>query len=100
MLWYRVSKTIDFPAHALQAMKSGVPVIAASNGVMPEIFGDAALYADPDNFKEIAVKMMLLFRDEKLRKILIEKGKIQAEKYSWNDTADLLWKEIEKCAKE
>lgn len=89
-----------FPTAALQAMKSGIPVIAASNGGMSEILGDAALYADPDNFKEIAVKMMSLFRDEKLRKILIEKGKIQAAKYQWNDTAVLLWKEVEKCAKE
>jgi glycosyltransferase involved in cell wall biosynthesis len=85
-----------FPTGPLQAMKSEVPVIAASSGSMPEILGDAALYANPGNFKEIAVKMMSLFRDEKLRKIMIEKGKIQSEKYTWNNTADLVWKEIER----
>ncbi|MEO7120717.1 MAG: glycosyltransferase family 1 protein [Ginsengibacter sp.] len=85
-----------FPAESLQAMNSEVPVIAASSGSMPEILGDAALYADPGNFKEIAVKMMSLFRDENLRKMMIEKGKIQAEKYTWIHTADLVWKEIEK----
>jgi len=85
-----------FPSASLQSMKSEVPVVAASGGAMPEILGDAALYADPGNFKEIAVKMMSLFRDEKLRQLLIEKGKIQAEKYTWNDVAHLVWNEIEK----
>ena len=35
----------NFAAHPLEAIKSGVPVIASSKGVMPEICGDAALYA-------------------------------------------------------
>jgi len=81
----------------LEAMKSCVPVIASPKGAMPEIYGDAALYADTENFKDIAVKMMQLFKDENLRKELIEKGKIQAEKFNWNITAELLWESIEKC---
>lgn len=87
----------SFATQPLQAMKSGVPVIVSSKGVMPEICGDAALYADVENFKEIAVKMMQLFRDENFRKEIIKKGKIQAEKFNWNFTSELIWKEIEKC---
>jgi len=86
-----------FATQPLEAMKSGVPVITSSTGAMPEICADAALYADPENFKDIAVKMMLVFKDENLRKTLIEKGKVQAEKYNWNITAELLWKGIEKA---
>lgn len=80
----------------LQAMKSGVPVITSSTGAMPEIVADAALYADAENFKDIAIKMMMLFKDENLRKVLIEKGILQVKKYDWNESAGLLWKSIEK----
>jgi len=86
----------SFATQPLEAMKSGVPVIASSTGALPEICGDAALYADSKNFKEIAVKMMLLFKDENLRKELIEKGKVRAEKFSWEITSDLIWKNLQK----
>ncbi len=79
----------NFAVHPLEAMKCEVPVIASSTGVMPEICGDAALYANPENFKEIAVKMMQLFRDENFRKELIEKGKKQAQKFNWDITSNL-----------
>ena len=85
----------SFATQPLEAMKSGVPVINSSKGAMPEICGDAALYADMENFKEIAVKMMQLFKDENLRRELIERGKIQAEKFNWNITSDLIWKNIQ-----
>ncbi|MEO9032493.1 MAG: glycosyltransferase family 1 protein, partial [Ginsengibacter sp.] len=86
----------NFATQPLQAMISGVPVIISSTGAMTEICADAALYADPENFKEIAIRMMTLFKDENLRKTLIEKGKIQAKKYDWDITAALLWELIEK----
>jgi glycosyltransferase involved in cell wall biosynthesis len=85
-----------FGTQPLQAMKSGVPVITSAGSAMSEVCGDAALYADPGNFKDIAVKMMLIFKDENLRKTLIEKGKLQAEKYNWDLTAHLFWNAIEK----
>jgi glycosyltransferase involved in cell wall biosynthesis len=85
-----------FGTQSLQAMKSGVPLITSAASAMSEICGDAALYADPENFKDIAVKMMLIFKDENLRKTLIEKGKLQAEKYNWDLTARLFWNAIEK----
>lgn len=85
-----------FISQPFEAIKSGVPVITSAKGAIPEIFGDAALYADTENFKEIAVKMMQLFRDENLRNELTGKGKIRAEKFNWDVTAALLWENIEK----
>lgn len=84
-----------FPMQPLQAMKSCVPVIASSGGARSEILGDSVLYADSDNFKEIAVKMMMLYRDEKLRNQLIKKGEKQASFYNWEITASQLWKNVE-----
>jgi len=85
-----------FGKQTLQAMKSGVPVITSANSAMSEICCDAALYADPVNYKDIAIQMMLLFKDENLRKTLIEKAKIQGEKYNWDLMAGLFWKAIER----
>ncbi|MDQ2862262.1 MAG: glycosyltransferase family 4 protein, partial [Bacteroidota bacterium] len=85
-----------YVAPLLTAMKVGVPVIASDKGPMPEILADAALYADPENFKEFAIKMMSLFRDENLRSALIERGKAQVEKYSWDAAAGVVWETINK----
>ena len=84
-----------FATQALQAMVCGVPVIAPSSGAAPEILEDAALYSDHEDFKEIAIKMMMLFRDENLRNELIKKGEIQAAKYDWDTAASRLWKSLE-----
>lgn len=84
-------------SYPLQAIKCNVPVIVFKGGVFPEILSDAALYIKPDDHKDIADKMMLIYKDEKLRQQLIEKGKEQVKKYSWDKTADSLWESIEKA---
>lgn len=81
----------------LQAMQSDIPVITANNTAMPEICSDAALYISPNDFNDIAEKMMLLFKDEDLRNELIIKGRQQAAMYNWDKTADKVWKIILKC---
>ncbi|MDQ6762186.1 MAG: glycosyltransferase family 4 protein [Bacteroidota bacterium] len=82
----------------LTAMKIKVPIITSSKGAMPEICGEAALYAGPENFKEIAIKIMGLFKDENLRKKLIEEGKEQEQKFSVEKAMELFWRTIEKTA--
>jgi glycosyltransferase involved in cell wall biosynthesis len=61
---------------------------------MEEIAREAALYAAAENFEDIAENMMRIYKDENLRKELIEKGKIIAPQYSWQRTAELLWQSI------
>ena len=86
-----------FGVPVLEAMKCNVPVITSSRSSMQEIARDAALYADPENFENIAENMMRIYKDENLRKELIEKGKIIAPQYSWQRTAELLWQSILKA---
>jgi glycosyltransferase involved in cell wall biosynthesis len=83
-----------FGVPVLEAIKCNVPVITSSDSSMQEIAKDAALYADPKNFEDIAEKMMYMYKDENFRKELIEKGKQIAEEYSWPRTAELLWQSI------
>ena len=78
----------------LEAMQSGVPVIASNTSSMPEVGADAALYADPNDPDAIAQQMLLLYKDEKLRNFQIELGLERANKFSWDHTANLLWEKI------
>jgi glycosyltransferase involved in cell wall biosynthesis len=80
-----------FGVPVLEAMQCAVPVITSTNSSMQEVAKDAALYAEADNHADIAEKMMLLYKDETLRKELIQKGRKVSKEYTWEKTADLLW---------
>ena len=84
-----------FGVPVLEAIRCGVPVITSSGSAMEEVAGDAALYADPESFHDIAEKMLLLYKDERLRAELIEKGKTSTAKYNWEDSSRQLWELIQ-----
>jgi len=88
-----------FGVPVLEAMQCDVPVITSANSSMQEIAKDAALYVDANSHNNIADKMMLLYKDENLRKELILKGRQIAKQYNWDKTADLLWQNILKAGK-
>ena len=81
----------------LQAMQCNVPAITNDSGKSFEICSDAALYADTDNHNSISEKMMLIFKDEKFRKKIIEKQREQIKKNSGDKAAVDLWQSIEKA---
>ena len=83
-----------FGVPVLEAMHCDVPVITSINSSMQEIAQEAALYCDPSDYNSIADKMMLLYKDENLRKKLIIKGKEIFPKYSWDATAEAIWQNI------
>lgn len=84
----------------VEAMSCGVPVITSNVTSMPEVVENAGILVDPFSVDEIANAMALIFSDEVLRKELIEKSKIQAKKFSWQKTGDLLWNAILKTINE
>lgn len=81
----------------LEAMNCHIPVVASEDPFSKEIAGDAALYANTDDYSDIAEKMMLLYKDESLRNSLVEKGQAVIQQYNWVRTADVLWKSIQKA---
>lgn len=93
MIFFPCSK--EFNIFPLEALKCNVPLIISDTEELHEIFGNAALYVNAEDFKNIAEKMMLIFKDENLRNRVIEKGKEQIKKYSWNMAAEQLWSIIE-----
>jgi len=86
-----------FGVPVLEAMQSGVPALTSANSSMEEIGGEAGLYFDPRDHEDIAEKMMLIYKDENLRAQLVKQGYEQAQIYSWERTANLLWDSIMKA---
>jgi glycosyltransferase involved in cell wall biosynthesis len=84
----------------IEGMKSAVPVITSTVTSMPEVAADAALLADPFSIHSMADAMLSIAGDENLRQQLISKGLQRANDFSWDKTADLLWKCVEKTAEQ
>ena len=82
----------------LQAIKCEVPVIANRAEQITEVCNDAVLYFNYSDHKEIGDKMMLIYKDENFRRQLIEKGRKQIKRYSWDKTGEELWHCIQKAA--
>lgn len=79
----------------VEAMNCEIPILASNVTSLPEIAGDAAIYAVPDSPGSIRDGMIRLVKEEGLRETLIEKGKVRRKLYSWDNTATELWKTIE-----
>ena len=85
-----------FGLPGLEAMSTGLPVIAARASCLPEIYGEAALYFDPYIVNDLVAKIQSILSDPKLRKSLIAKGYRQAQKYSWAKMANETWQIYQK----
>ena len=66
----------------LNAFNCGVPVVAARQTDLTELGEDAALYADPTDHEQFANQLNLVYKDEKLRREIIEKGKFLLDSYN------------------
>lgn len=73
-----------------EAMASGVPVLTSDVTALPEVAGDAALYADPQRPEAIAVGMERLLGDAALRHRLAAAGVARAASMRWRASAEVL----------
>jgi glycosyltransferase involved in cell wall biosynthesis len=71
----------------LEAMAQGAPVISSAAASLPEVGGDAVLYVDPHNPAAVAEAVVRVCSDPILQQDLRERGKRQAGKFHWQDTA-------------
>ncbi len=78
-----------FGLPVLEAMASGIPVVCSNASTLPEVAGDAATMCEPKDIESLSVLINKALQDESWRKLAINKGLLQAAKFSW-----------QRCAKE
>lgn len=71
-----------FGLPVLEAMSCGCPVITSKEGSLPEVAGEAALYANAYSVDDIKDIISKIWGESKLRKKMSEKGLVQAKKFS------------------
>lgn len=81
------SRHEGFGLPVLEAMRCGTAVITSEKSSLPEVAGDAALYADPGDPESICQAMRSLVSDEAGRQELIRRGAARAAMFSWDRTA-------------
>lgn len=77
-----------FGLPGLEAMAHGLPLLSSNATCLPEVYGDAARYFDPNSPGDMADKIREVLSDNKLRKELIQNGYIRLKKYSWQRMAE------------
>jgi glycosyltransferase involved in cell wall biosynthesis len=82
-----VSYYEGFGFPVLEAMGCGVPCVIADRASLPEIAGEAALRAEPDDADAIAAALYRSLTDATLRHGLRERGLERAKQFTWEKTA-------------
>ncbi|MEI7750030.1 MAG: glycosyltransferase family 1 protein [Candidatus Moraniibacteriota bacterium] len=94
-IWYQNARVFAFPSlyegfglPVLEAFAAGTPTLLGKASSLPEIGGDAALYADPQSESDIADKLSRLWEDEVLRERLRKKSLERVKLFSWDRCAE------------
>jgi len=94
------SECENCPNILLEAMAAGRPLLVSNRPPMPEFAGDAAIYFDPRDPKDLASKLSSLLDDSVMMTDLAQRALLRSELYDWQCTADATWKAIEDLCQE
>jgi glycosyltransferase involved in cell wall biosynthesis len=81
----------------LEALNSDCLIITSKGSAMQETLGDAAIYADPTDPRDIAKAIKSIYEPAFDREKYLSLGKKIVQQYSWNKSAQLLYSLITKC---
>ena len=76
-----------FGLPVLEAMACGTPVVASNRPALPEVAGDSALLVDPEDPHQLAQAIERVLSDQRLRRVLHQRGLERAARFSWDETA-------------
>lgn len=76
-----------FGLPGLEAMSYGTPVISSNATCLPEVYGQAAHYFNPEDTSDIAEAIDQVLSDDTIRTRLAKAGFKQIKKYSWKKQA-------------
>jgi glycosyltransferase involved in cell wall biosynthesis len=103
--YYRGALALVFPSlyegfglPALEAMACGTPVVTSGITALPEVVGDAAVVVDPYDVESIVWGIRRVVEDSTLREELRRKGLERAKQFSWDRTAELIWKVLQEAS--
>lgn len=87
-VFVQVSHTEGFGIDTLSSLAIGTPVVVSNVGSLPEVAGDAGIVVNELNEEDIAKGIeKVLKMDKNEYNKLVEKGKAQARKFSWQKCA-------------
>jgi glycosyltransferase involved in cell wall biosynthesis len=73
-----------FGLPVIEAMSRGKVVVAAHTSSLPEVGGDAALYADPSNPDDFAKALKTVLEDKAVRAKLARAARTRAAHFTWD----------------
>ena len=82
----------NMPNILLETMASGLPIACSNRGPMPEVLGDAGVYFDPENPRDIARALRQLLDSSEIRTELTNASFERVQKFSWQRCADETFK--------
>lgn len=81
----------------LEALSCGAPVVVARSSSLPEVVGDAAIFANPFDYQDIARALEIGIQDGELREKLRVNGVQHARRFSWQSMAQQTIEIYRKC---
>jgi glycosyltransferase involved in cell wall biosynthesis len=100
--WYARARIFAFPSldegfgmPVLEAMASGVPVIASRRGALPEVCGGAAMLIDEQDADDLRRALLQLADSESLRDEMVKRGRSRASEFTWTRAVEETWRVYE-----
>jgi alpha-1,3-rhamnosyl/mannosyltransferase len=83
----------------IEAFAAETPVITSNNGALAEISGEGALLVNPLDINDIARGMNEIYANTSLRSHLSEAGKIELNRFNWDNSVQICSRLVRQMAK-
>lgn len=81
----------------VEAQSVGGMVISSDSSCLPEVAGDGALFFNPRDPAQLVEQIVRIYDDPTLRQAIIDRGRANAARMTWANTARLTYDALEKA---